>query len=124
MGRFLLEESLPRIPDKTKTYKVKHIIMTKSKPTQLDIFHIIKDYFFIYLATYLPIHPGKPHSQTRYAQRFLFFFFLVFIDLLFQSRRLHELFNYLILSILYLLCVIIILFFKDLIQNITSIINT
>ena len=98
--------------------------MTKSKPTQLDIFHIIKDYFFIYLATYLPIQPGKPHSQTRYAQRFLFFFFLVFIDLLFQSRRLHELFNYLILSILYLLCVIIILFFKDLIQNITSIINT
>jgi len=47
MGRFLLEESLPRIPDKTKTYKVKHIIMTKSKPTQLDIFHTIKDYFFI-----------------------------------------------------------------------------
>lgn len=101
MGRFLLEESLPRIPDKTKTYKVKHIIMTKSKPTQLDIFHIIKDYFFIYLATYLPIQPGKPHSQTRYAQQLLFFFFWFSLICCFSLGRYT---NYLIIYF-YLFCI-------------------
>ena len=29
MGRFLLEESLPRIPKKTKIYKVKHLLQNK-----------------------------------------------------------------------------------------------